>query len=185
MPLPLPTLQSVREAARTFATDAYAHHSAEAVRLAFSQWPRNSNLTEVLAKVVILNRLYSTNVYNIYGVAEHIVQLQIDQRLKNLDLSLVDEIADVPGTKHYYSFATKFCFAHQPDAYPVFDSQVERALWEYRKADAFAEFRVEDLRRYGTFVPILQQFRSHYRVQAASLQELDRFLWTAGQQTGT
>ncbi|HEY8355237.1 MAG TPA: hypothetical protein VIK69_09520, partial [Methylophilaceae bacterium] len=54
-----------------------------AVGLVFSQWPTNRLIEEVLTKVVTLNTLYSTNIYGVYDVARHIVELNIDGRLTN------------------------------------------------------------------------------------------------------
>ena len=55
----------------------------------------NTDLYEILMKVTLLNHFYGTNISNVYNVAKHIKELDIDQRLKVKDETLVDDIARV------------------------------------------------------------------------------------------
>ena len=59
----------------------------------FQHFYQNNNLQNVLVKVSCLNDFYSTNIRDTYSVAKVIYQLNIDTRLQNADLSLVDDIA--------------------------------------------------------------------------------------------
>ena len=77
----------------------------------FSKYfPYNKSLEDVLIKCTLLNHFYQTNIIDIYTVAEHIIKINnIDLRLKEADLSLIDEIANVRFkdiTRRLYSFAT-------------------------------------------------------------------------------
>ena len=60
---------------------------AKTVTQIFKLYPTNTVLEEVLIKVLVLNDLYSTNILGTYAVAKHILDLHIDERLKNGDAS--------------------------------------------------------------------------------------------------
>jgi hypothetical protein len=116
-------------------------------------------------------------------VGKHILSLNIDGRLSNKDLSLVNEIAKVTmngKTRNFYSFASKYCSHHAPDAFPIYDSFVEKMLKHYRKTDEFEKFRNDELKNYPRFIEIIGGLRKYYRVDKFSLRELDIFLWLAG-----
>ena len=72
--------------------------------------PENKELSDILLKVSAINDFYSTNIFAIYTVAQHILNIKdIDQRLKAGDMTLINEIA-----KGYYSKKRKillfFCY---------------------------------------------------------------------------
>jgi hypothetical protein len=50
--------------------------------------PSNENLVHVLLKVTALNQFYSTNIFDTYTVAKHIVGMNIGERLKAGDRAL-------------------------------------------------------------------------------------------------
>ena len=82
-------------------------------------YPNNTDIYEILIKVAALNDFYSTNIFSVYSVAEHILSLKIDERLKSGDSTLVKEIAEITissKSKNFYSFATKYCTHHNPEA---------------------------------------------------------------------
>jgi len=151
----------------------------------FDLFPLNRNLDEVLLKVSSLNSLYNTNIYAVFEVARHIVDLDIDQRLVAGSTDLVDEIANVniSGKKRRnYSFATKYCSWHAPDDYPIYDTFVEQLIWAYQKQDSFADFNRIDLKDYSSFKELVKEFRRYYSLVAFSFKELDKFLWLYGRQ---
>ena len=144
-------------------------------------YPRNDDLDEVLVKVATLNDFYSTNIYNIFAVARHILGIvDIDSRLQNGDERLVNEIANVVELgKNFYSFATKFCSHHNEIDYAIYDSYVEKMLIYFQKRDKFGNFKKDDLRDYGRFKKALNDFKIFYALDC-NLKELDRYLWQAG-----
>ena len=86
---------------------------------------------------------YSTNIFKIYPVAKHILNLNIDERLKSGDPTLVDEIAKINiggKEKYFYSFASKYCSHHNQLDFPIYDSYVHKVLKNYRNDDMFFEF---------------------------------------------
>ena len=112
-------------------------------------YPENKNLKYVLFKVRTLNFFYTTNIHfqaKYSDIAQHIVDLKIDQRLTEIDhhiaklgldqclkevdtkpyIKLVNDIAE--GNEKFkgkiYSFATKYCSFHVPEFYPICNSFV-------------------------------------------------------------
>lgn len=115
-----PTPESIQGAAELFFEGDRDRVYADSVRLAFETWPRNEQPEQVLAKVVLLNRLYSTNIFDVWSLTEHILRQSIDLRLERGDLDLIEAIAKQPARqsaperegRRVYSFATKYCAFH-------------------------------------------------------------------------
>lgn len=147
--------------------------------------PKNIDIESVLLKVSALNDFYSTNIYDTYTVAKHILSLNIDPRLESGDRSLVNELSliNLGGkVRNFYSFASKYCSHHRPNEYPIYDSYVDKMLRHYRKIDKFKNFNKEDLKSYPVFINIIEDLRNFYKVNSYSLRELDIFLWLAGKE---
>lgn len=152
-------------------------------RLFFELSPANKNISDILLKVSVLNDFYSTNIFKVFPVAKHILSLEIDDRLRHGDVTLVDDIKKVViggRTLNFYSFATKYCSHHKPLDYPIYDSYVDEVLRYYRKQEGFATFRNDDLRNYPRFKSILEEFRSFYQLYKYNLKELDKYIWQLG-----
>ncbi|HNP94030.1 MAG TPA: hypothetical protein PKJ63_00330 [Cyclobacteriaceae bacterium] len=67
-------------------------------------------------------------------VAEHIVSLRIDERLKEGDLELVSDLANLDVTFSDYErwrFFSRYCSIHQPDRFPVYSISTQRVLQSY------------------------------------------------------
>lgn len=121
-------------------------------------WPENTKFEHVLLKVTALNAFYSTNIYDTFSVAKHILTIDVDARLKADDCSLVNDIANVTikgKSKNFYSFASKFCSHHKPTSYPIFDFFVEKLMLYYKKEDDFYDFSAADLKDYKRFVEVI------------------------------
>jgi hypothetical protein len=145
----------------------------------------NTKLEYILLKVTALNQFYSTNIFDTYSVAKRILKLDIDQRLQSHDLFLVNELAliTIKGKqKNFYSFASKYCSHHVPEAFPIFDSYVEKMLLQYASADGFASFKKADLKQYASFVEVMMAFKKFYGLEEFSLRQIDVFLWLAGKE---
>ncbi len=179
--LPRPTPEYVTSRLPLF--DDYADADA-ALELVFKTWPANTSLPEVLTKVVTLNRLYSTSVFDVHGVAKHLLQLNIDEALRAGDRKLVSRIATFTLSngklRNNYSFATKYCAWHNPDAFQIYDSRVDEAMWHYKKHHGFADFRRYDLGDYARFMQIMDQFIEHFGLHAFTRRQIDKFLWIEG-----
>jgi hypothetical protein len=176
----MPNLEYVTARLAELEKNGRFYGAERAVALVFRQWPMNTDFQEVLVKTTVLNRLYSTNIYDVWSVAQHIVNLGIDEALKRGNQSLVNEIAGVRlGTKPRYvlSFATKYCSWHEPDKFQIYDSRVEKMLWLYKKHFAFCQFRRKHLRDYPRFIEIVDNFKSYFALNDLSRKEVDKFLY--------
>lgn len=147
--------------------------------------PENKKIEHVLLKVSALNDFYSTNIFDTYSVARHILAKDIDARLDVNDYSLVNDIAQIAIKAkmiNFYSFASKYCSHHRPTSYPIFDSFVEKMMLHYKTVDSFNGFDKVDLKDYERFIQIIKSFQSFYKLEKFSLREIDIFLWLAGKE---
>lgn len=153
-------------------------------KLFFQTYPHNTEIEDILVKVSTLNNFYSTQIFSVYPVAKHILELHIDERLAAGDITLVNEIAAVTTEsgveKNFYSFATKYCSHHRPEKYAIFDSYVEKVLKYFRNVDGFSEFSDFELKDYAIFSRVLDDFREFYDLKQYDLKHLDRYLWQLG-----
>lgn len=189
----VPTEELVRAACEEF--DRYYGEVEQSLTELFGQYPNNRDLHHVLLKVVALNSLYSTQipVYsetipNLLDVAHHIQGHAegVDSAFAVGSPEIVDEISRVvvPEKKqrNYFSFATKYCSFHRPDAYAIWDSRVELYLaWLQKQSDFAAGFDVHGLWKYPTFHRVMITFRERYGLGVFSLKEIDKFLWVYGE----
>ena len=152
--------------------------------------PENKNIHDILIKCSTLNGLANTVIYEVQYVAEWILKLKIDDRLKRGDLSLVDQIAynvkdaNSQISRSYYSFASKYCSYHQPDKYSIYDRYVDIVLWELQKKYHYSDFKHDDLKKYKGYMKALDDFRNYYGFpeEEFSKKDLDKFLWLLGKE---
>ena len=150
----------------------------------FKRYPQNCEMNEVLVKVATLDRFYSTNVLNQFDAAKHIVNLNIDERLSNSELGLVNEIAGAKingKPREIYSFATKYCSHHYPKKYPIYDSFAASMLIYFIRSDiSLQHLKNHNLRDYSKYYDVMSQFKNRYGLGKYSLKEIDRYLWLSG-----
>ena len=95
----------------------------------------------------------------------------------------MEDIANVEElNKRFYSFASKYCSHHNPDAFPIFDNYVSKVLIHFKKQDKFAKFTHEDLRDYIKFNEVLDEFAKFYNLKEFSRKDLDKYLWQLGKE---
>ena len=154
-------------------------------KLFFTLCPENTDMSDILLKVAALNDFYSTNIFSVYPVAKHILSLNIDERLKAGDVTLVSDIQKVTISgveRNFYSFATKYCSHHCPLDFPIYDSYVEKVLCYFRDRDKFTSFKTPDLKEYETFKGTLIDFRAFYGLDQYNLKEIDKYMWQLGKE---
>ena len=152
-------------------------------KLFIDTFPKNILIEDILIKASTLNDFYSTNIFSIFAVSKHILDLNIDDRLKNNDETLVNDIAkvEIKGVqKNFYSFATKYCSHHKPCDFPIYDSFVEKVLLYFNKIDKFYDFKKEDLKDYKVFKKVLIEFKKFYNIDEFNLKDIDRYIWQLG-----
>lgn len=182
--LPRPTPSQVESYLSLWDTlEDYSLQEEALDKLFFQLCPTNTHIEDILLKVSTLNDFYSTHIYSTFPVAKHILEMDIDKRLKAGDRTLVGAIQKVSikdTEKNFYSFATKYCNHHNPLAFPIYDSYVDEVLYRFMRQDHFAEFQRGDLKDYERFYNILLAFRSFYGLEKYNLKEIDKYLWQFG-----
>lgn len=145
--------------------------------------------SDLLIKCSTLNDFYSTSIFSVYRVVEHYSKIKgLGQRMADGDLSLVEELRYVPvsddgkETRDFYSFATKFCAHHNAEAYPIYDSYVDKMLRELRNRDKKLTFSNDNLKHYDSFRSIICQMRMSYGIEKLSFRQVDIMLWLAGKE---
>jgi hypothetical protein len=138
--------------------------------------------SQVLLKIVVLNRLYSTRINSVETepLARHIAGSEIDLLLAQGSSEAVALITNCPNLRKYLSFASKFCSWHNPTAYTIYDANARACLWAYRKQDQFAKFQLQDLWYYEKFRTAVVAFSKHYGLDSLTFKQLEKFLWRAG-----
>ena len=161
--------------------EAYPEQEYALDKLLKELCPKNETIEDILIKSLALNKFYSTRIYSIFPVAKHILELNIDSRLLEGEVSLVDELKTVKiqGESHkFYSFASKYCSHHKPEDFPIYDNYVAKVLRHFRNIDKFVQRK--DLKTYTNFVEALDCFKNYYELNRFSRKEIDRYLWLLG-----
>lgn len=182
--VPNPSVEQVEHYLREWDNLENYHLQEDALdKLFFELCPENKDMSSILLKVAALNDFYSTNIFSVFPVAKHILALDIDDRLKAGDISLVSDIQRVTINnieKNFYSFATKYCSHHHPLDFPIYDSYVDKVLCYFRNRDRFASFKNKDLKDYAKFKSVLMKFSSFYGLDQFNLKKIDKYLWQLG-----
>jgi len=164
--------------------DNYVCHERALNDLFFNLCPQNKTIESIILKISVLNNFYSTNIFDVYGVAKHYMNFDIDERLQREDETLVDDLARVTLKDdkkwHFYSFATKYCSHHKPLAYPIYDRYVSEVLKFFRSRDGFCQFKNAELMQYHSFKSIIDQFKRFYGLDQFSYKQIDQYIWQLG-----
>jgi hypothetical protein len=141
----------------------------------------------ILLTVVLINELYSTNIYRTDLITEHIYinRNTIHTLIKNGESKAIELVAKGHGIKelNFYSFASKYCNYFNPEEFPIYDSYIENMLCAYKVQDtSFEKFKRSSLKDYETFRNIIRKFRSHYELENFQLRDIDKFLWLYGKE---
>lgn len=149
-------------------------------------YPENTSVYEIFIKATALNSVYNTYVDSFYSVAQTILSLNIDERLRDGDETLVRDMLSSLRKKigkEPFSFVTKYCSFHNSDAFPIYDSYVDKVLWHYKKIENFSQYNRSDLETehdYAKFKIVLADFRRWFGLGKYSTKELDQYLWQFG-----
>lgn len=157
----------------------------------FQQWHSNTKLEEVYLKAHTLNRYYSTNIFSILPIVQGLIHIpDIDQRLQNGDPTLVNDIATIIPGRTNYSFATKYCACHNPQAYPIYDNLVADFFNAIIKKGnlhcaAINGLSVTQVRNkmktdYSFYKAVYTAFMQQYNLITLGYRDVDWYIWTAG-----
>lgn len=162
----------------------------EAVSWPFQTFPRNTDLGQVLPKVILLNSLYATGIMDVQRMAGHIHSLgrDLDAKLESGDLSAVADIStghqirSKLGKEYcFHSFATKYLHWHIPTEFPIFDNLVSRILPKLNREFHFHEpFYQYDLGSYPLLRAVLDSLTTYLSMPEYRYKGIDKGLWVYG-----
>lgn len=178
-----PTTDAVARAVKVF--DDENGVGERALALLVERFAGNTDPSFVLLKVAAINTLYRTQIFGVWTVATHIVAQDIDEDLASGSADAVEKIAKIQfGSKERrnYSFATRYCSWHCPDAYPIFDSRAERCFRAYAQQDGLARITEAELCNYERYRKVMLEFRNRYQLYECSLKDVDKFLYMLGRE---
>lgn len=144
----------------------------------------NATYENVQLKAGIINNLYSTRVQELDGVVKDFLAeyKNIDMLIANGEPDAVKKIAKC-GVHRNFSFATKFCYFHNPNAFPIYDSMVLLALKEIKKKNPKISFKVSSFTydRYESFRNTIDSVINLLDIKK-TYGEIDKYLWQLGKE---
>ena len=182
----IPNELDINEAVQAFAA-AYGYLETAMSQL-LQAFPGHDVPSNVLLKVVVLNRLYSTNIFAVDAAAKHIVDhaAQITAGIESGDPEVIPLLAHMQmpdgKTRYNFSFATKYCSWHNRAAFPIYDSRAERYLWNVQCQRNFMqrEMKRSELWFYASFKNVVNTFQNYYHLEQFDYKQIDQYLWTNG-----
>lgn len=101
--------------------------------------PRNDSVQTVTEKVAAIGSPSLWQNGEQQNVAKYIVSLQIDERLREGDLDLVNDLASLKVSFSQYDlwhFFSRYCCIHQPEHFPIYSNATLRVIQsQYSKPD--------------------------------------------------
>jgi len=154
-----------------------------------SEFIRNDDsLEHIYKKVVLLNSLYSTNIFATFDLALHIYRIdRFRERVETGDRNLIEEIRHCTigeTQKNFYSFATKYCHHHNPNKFPIFDKYVEKMLLlKLRELEPKTHFDKDMLKKYPYFLECIDLLCNLWHLgDDYKYEKLDKYLWQKGKE---
>jgi hypothetical protein len=146
----------------------------------FKKTPGNKNADDIRTKVSAVNDTDIGNLGILENVVGHIHSLDIDDRLKKNDLTVVEDIANVTvGARPHrvLHFASVYCNFHLPDVYPIYSEQY---LDFYRKY--ITEYKlpldVQKINTYDVFTKALDDLVQRLGLKGKmNYLHLRKFAW--------
>lgn len=143
-------------------------------------FPKNTDLTEVYTKVVIVNTTHTAGVHRIdcIKVAKDIVNFdKFDERLANGDIKLVDELIEQTyknTQKHQWSFYTKYLTCHNK-SFSKYDSFVGKHVKERSEVLGLEKFQTCVGKFYENYYNAITKIIKEDGFQ--DRQIFDTFIW--------
>lgn len=129
---------------------------------ALKKYPYNDNKSIVAMKICLIDITNGTNLSRnlgkkggLYKLSEKIVSSNFDDRVKNGDLSIVEELSKWTKEefgKNLFSFITKYCLYHnnhcyEKDDFAIYDSVVSKNLYRYLSKEEYCNLTGKTLRK--------------------------------------
>ena len=92
----------------------------------FQNIPLNTNADDIRTKLSAINDSDVSHNAIMDDVIAHILKLNIDERIKTNDLTVVEDIANIKAkgqSFHLLHFASVYCNFHKPEVFPIYSEQ--------------------------------------------------------------
>lgn len=173
----------------------------EAIKdLCTDKYKSQTDINGVIAKISIINQIYSTRVKNIdtYWLAKHIINngKKLEEYISSEDekdrIKAVQIIANskdsseenIKKMNNHYSFATKYCSFHNSKKFPIYDGYmcaIVKSNWNDLSKKIFKKKGdIESYENYGKFrkaMWILKRKFSKESGEKVTVKKFDQFLW--------
>jgi hypothetical protein len=129
----------------------------------FEQTPSNTTADDIRMKISAINDDEIRKLTLMEHMVSHILNLKIDDRLKQGDLTLVEDLAKVPSqgkSYHMLHFASVYCNFHKPDIYPIYSEQHFAFYRQYIKTFSLT-LDSQKLDTYQVFSSALNDLLAH------------------------
>jgi hypothetical protein len=157
----------------------------EVISTAIHNYPDNTELSQVFKKVVLINAIYGTVIYDTFRLAEHISTIDFDIKIQQYDLSLIEDmrfghniLSRNRNQRDLYSFATKYSNWHSQNGFPIYDNLVKRLLPKLNNEYHFHDhFNQSDLYEYAMLKEVVDSLITFTNLQTMKYKEIDKGLW--------
>lgn len=149
----------------------------------FQEIPGNTSEDDVITKISAINDGDVRRFSSVKEMTDHILALNIDKRLAEGDLTLVEDIAKADRTGKFppfLEFASTYCNYHFPRVYPIFSKQhLDLYVGYIKKFNLdFDPVRVET---YPVFCAVLKDFVNRLGLgDKMNYLEMRKFGWLYG-----
>lgn len=157
----------------------------DALSIIFKTFPNNNCDTDIYIKASLLNNAYHTGIKDkdLHILCKHIASIDnLDSLIDKGNFSAVLQIGLTPSSiNNCFSFASKYCSWHNPDAFPIMDRFSRGSLYSFCSIKNH-KIKKRDLYDYFRYVEIYQQFISLCDFHNISYKDIDKFLWLYGKE---
>lgn len=141
--------------------------------------PLNDDISMVALKICLIDITNGTNLSRnlgknggLYKLALKITESNFDERVKNGDISIVEDIAKWTKKelgKNLFSFITKYCLYHSvhcydKDDFAIYDSVVSKNIYRYLSSDEFYSITGKKLKK-NSFNKLKDDYNYHAYIQ--------------------
>jgi len=130
-----------------------------------------------LVKVVVVNTIYGTRVFDYQGTTTHVKKVLSQADIRSAGPELVERLARVRRGRRFHSFASKFAHLFiNAERFPILDVYAERTIKFHlgRKNLVYSHRN-----RYVAFVENFERLKSLARLNC-TVRQLDHYLWFSG-----
>jgi len=196
--------KDLEEYAKKVETDMKYGEEGKIIDEALKKFPYNTDRSIVAMKICLIDLTNSTNLSRNLGksgglnkLAEKIIEVNFDERVKNGDINLVEDLAKWTKKelgKNLFSFISKYCLYHNvhcygKDDFVIYDSVVSENINKYITAEEYKELtgkklyknsfvKLKNIFNYKEFVNVIDYIIKKNGISVEKpRRKLDWYIW--------